>query len=233
MIKTTENKVEVYVCKYCDKVFKRENSLIVHLCEKKKRWQEKEEKGVRIGFNTYIKFYEYTQHSTKTKTQMGFIKSPYYKAFVKFGRYCVSINAINVNRFVEYVIQQNKKLDYWTSDRLYTEYLSTLTVRENPIDTLTRAITYSMKWAEKQDADSKDMLRHGNINSNCYAVTTGHISPWVLYNCVSGKNFLSELNHEQTEIVWDFINPEIWSKKFKDHPSDVEYITTMLKKAGW
>jgi hypothetical protein len=233
MTKITENNPEVYVCKYCDKVFKRENTLIVHLCEKKKRWQEKDESGVRIGFNAYIKFYEYTQYSVKVKTQMDFIKSPYYKSFVKFGRYCVDINAININKFVEYIIHQNKKLDYWSSDKLYTDYLNTLTVSENPIDTLSRAIKYSIKWAEKQNADSKDMLRHGNVNSNCYAVTTGHISPWVLYNCNSGKSFLSELSHEQTEIVWDFINPEVWGKKFKDYPEDVEYIASMLKKAGW
>jgi hypothetical protein len=222
-----------YVCKYCDKSFKRENSLVVHLCARKKRWQEREEKGARIGFNAYIKFYKYTQYSKKTRTQMDFIKSPYYKAFVKFGRYCVSINAINVNCFIEFIIKQNKKLDYWTSDKLYTEYLSTLSVSENPIDTLTRAIKYSITWSEKNNADSKDMLRHGNVNSNCYAISNGYISPWVLYNCNSGKIFLGELNNEQTEIIWDFIDPEIWSKKFKDYPDDVNYIASMLDKAGW
>jgi hypothetical protein len=224
---------EIYTCKYCNKGFKRENSLVVHLCEKKKRWQEKDDKGVRLGFNAYLKFYDYTQHSKKVKTPMDFIKSPYYKAFVKFGRYCVDISAININKFIEFVIKQNKKLDYWTSDALYTEYLSTLLVSENPVDALTRAIEHSMKWATKHNSDSKDMLRHGNTNTNCYAITNGFISPWVLYNCLSGTEFLETLNTEQMEIIWDFINPEIWGNKFKDRPSDVEYIKEVLNKAGW
>lgn len=226
-------KTVVYECKYCNKEFKRENSLVIHLCEKKKRWNDRNDKGSRIGFNAYLKFYDYTQHSTKTKTQMQFIKSPYYKAFVKFGRHCVDINAINVSKFIEYVVGQNKKLDYWTSDALYTAYLLKLLSSENPIDTLTRAIKYSMSWAEKTGADSKDMLRHGNINSNCYAITNGHISPWVLYNCASGTAFLNSLSVEQTEILWDYINPDIWSNKFKDYASDVNYINEMLTQAGW
>jgi hypothetical protein len=222
-----------YSCKYCEKNFKRENSLAVHLCERKKRWQAKDEKAVRVGFNAYLKFYEYTQHSTKVKTQMEFIKSPYYKAFVKFGRYCVDINAINIGRFIEYIIKKNKKLDYWTSDKLYTEYLIVLLHSENPIDTLTRAIKHSMKWADKNGANSKDMLRYGAVNTVCYAITNGQISSWVLYNCDSGLEFLGKLNTEQTAIIWDFINPEIWSKKIKDYSTDVNYIKKILKEAGW
>ena len=164
---------------------------------------------------------------------MDFIRSPYYKAFVKFGRYCVSINAINVNRFIEYVIKQNKKLDYWTSDKLYTAYLSNLLITENPIDALTRAIKYSITWAEENDAESKDMLRHGNTNINCYNVSNGRISPWVLYNCKGGKTFISTLTNEQTNIVWEFINPDIWTSKLNDYPADVKYISAMLEKAGW
>lgn len=221
-----------FECKYCKKRFKREHSLLIHLCEKKKRWQNKDEKGVRIGFNAYLKFYMYTQHTTK-KTQMDFIQSPYYNAFVKFGRYCIEIGAININRFVDYVIKQNKKLDYWNSDSLYSDYLTVLLNTENPIDSLERAIKYSIQWADKHNADSKDMLRHGNVNSICYAITNGSISSWVLYNCDSGKDFIGNLNHEQIGIIWEFINPEIWGEKFKKYSEDTMYIKTMLDKAGW
>jgi len=227
-------KNEVYTCKYCDKNFKREKSLVVHLCEKKKRWQEKDEKGVQIGFQTYLRFYEYTQYSKKTKTPMEFIKSPYYNAFVKFGRYCISIGAINIPRFITYVIKQNKKLDYWASDKLYSSYLNELLTTENPMDSLSRAIKYSILWASENNADSKDLLRHGNINTICYAITTGKISPWVLYNCNSGNKFLEKLPQDQMNLIWDYINPDIWRNKVSDdNNSDIIYIKQMLTQAGW
>ena len=85
-----------YTCQFCKKDFVKETSLAIHSCEPRKRRQEKDEAGVRLGFQAYIKFYEMTQGSAKLKTYDDFCDSPYYKAFVKFGRYCVSIKAINM-----------------------------------------------------------------------------------------------------------------------------------------
>ena len=91
-ILSSTEQTESYTCKYCEREFKRESSLAVHICEQKKRYQEKDERGVQIGYQAYIKFFEYTQGSAKLKTFDDFAASPYYRAFVKFGRYCVSIS---------------------------------------------------------------------------------------------------------------------------------------------
>jgi hypothetical protein len=88
-----------YTCQYCRKDFMKESSLAVHSCEPRRRRMERDEAGVRLGFHSYIKFYELTQGSAKLKTFDDFADSPYYKAFVKFGRYCVSVKAINPARF--------------------------------------------------------------------------------------------------------------------------------------
>jgi len=232
MLKTAV-KNNVYTCKYCNKNFKREKTLFVHMCEKKRRWNNQNDSDVRVGFGAFNKFFEYTQRTTKLKPMMDFIKSPYYIAFVKFGRYCIDIKAINPSRFVEFVIKKNKKLDYWTSDKLYTEYLSELLVTENSVDALTRAIEFSIKWANKNNVDSKDILRHGNPNEICYAIVNGKLSSWVLFNCTSGIKFLEVISSEQTEIIWDFINPEIWKDKFDKYPDETSYVKEMLTNLGW
>jgi hypothetical protein len=64
-------------------------------------------------------------------------------------------------------------------------------------------------------------------------VTTGRISPWVLYNCESGLKFLSELDATQVAMVWPYIDSEVWTKKFADYMADQEYTKDILKKAGW
>ena len=115
---------ETYKCKYCEREFRKESTLAVHLCEQKRRYQEEKEVGVQIGLQSYLKFYTMTQGSAKLKTYADFATSPYYKAFVKFGRHCVAINAINVPKFVEWVIKQNKKLDHWCKEAVYDEYLT-------------------------------------------------------------------------------------------------------------
>ena len=98
----------MYQCRYCRKDFVKETTLAVHVCEPKRRHQEKDERGVQLGFQAYIRFYELTQGSAKLKTFDDFVESSFYRAFVKFGRYCVAIKAINPARFTEWLLKQNK-----------------------------------------------------------------------------------------------------------------------------
>ena len=222
-----------YTCQFCKKDFVKETSLAVHSCEPRKRRQEKEEAGVRLGFHAYIKFYEMTQGSAKLKTYDDFCDSPYYKAFVKFGRYCVSIKAINPARFTEYVLKQNKKIDYWTKDSVYEEYLVFYLKVERMEDALTRAIEHAITWGEEKETQSQDYLRYGNHNAIVYAVTSGRISPWVLYNCESGQKFLEEISSEHRAMIWPYIDPDAWQKKLKEDPATRIEAQELLKQAGW
>lgn len=211
----------------------KESSLAVHSCEPRRRRMEREEAGVRLGFQSYIKFYELTQGSAKLKTFDDFADSPYYRAFVKFGRHCVAIRAINPARFVEWVLKQNKKLDYWCKDAVYTEYLMDYLRVENVSDALARAMEFGIDWADTSGHPAEDCLRYGNSNTMTYAVSVGRISPWIIYNCESGQNFLSELDPTQIAMVWPYIDADFWQRKFKDYPADQEYAKEILTKAGW
>jgi hypothetical protein len=211
----------------------KETSLAVHVCEPKRRFQEQTERGVQLGLQAYLRFYEITQGSAKLKTFEDFAKSPYYRAFVKFGRHCVAINAINPARFTEWVVQQNKKIDHWCKDSIYSEYLTEYLRREAVSDSLARAIEYSVSWSEKTGNPAQDILRYGNDNAVAYAISTGRISAWIVYNCESGQAFLENMNPDQIKIVWPWIDPEFWQRKFKDYPADQEYAKDILQKAGW
>lgn len=222
-----------YTCQFCKKDFVKETSLTVHSCEPRKRRQERSERGVELGFQAYIKFYEMTQGSAKLKTYDDFCSSPYYKAFVKFGRYCVSIRAINPARFMEWVLKQNKKIDHWCSDTVYTEYLAFYLRVENVDDALARAMEFGIDWSEKTGNPPHDCLRYGGTNAMVYAVTAGRISPWIIFNSESGQHFLSELNQEQIALVYPYIDVDHWQKRFQDYPADQEYAKDILKQAGW
>lgn len=222
-----------FVCDYCKKTFVRESSIEVHMCEPKRRRLNKDDPGVRLGFLAYIKFYEMAQGSAKLKTYDDFCDSSYYLAFTKFGRYCVDIKAINPTQFMNWLLKNQKKIDRWTSDRFYTEYLMWYLTIEAVDDALARAMEYSIDWAEKQGNPSQDCVRYGNPNAICYAITTGRLSPWVIYNSESGQKFLAEANQEQLAMVWPYINTDVWHKKFTDYPADQEYAKDILAKAGW
>jgi hypothetical protein len=222
-----------YECEYCKKVFVKETSLESHMCESKRRHCEQTEPGPRLGLHAFLRFYEIAQGSKKTRTFEDFAKSAYYKAFVKFGRYCVDTKVINPNRMVDWLLKHNKKIDNWCSDRTYTEYLLDYIKIETVDDALARAIEYSMDWEEKTSYPAHDCLRYGNTNAICYAITTGRISPWVIYNSESGQKFLSELSSEQVAMIWPYIDSDTWQKKFAESAKDRAYAQEILTKAGW
>jgi hypothetical protein len=222
-----------FTCGYCDKTFARESSIEVHMCEPKRRRLQRGDRGVQLALQAYVRFYETMQGSAKNKTFDDFETSSYYRAFVKFGHYCVNTRVINPERFMAWLLKQQKKIDRWCSDQVYTEYLANYLTQEAVDDALARAMEYGLDWAEKTGNPAHDCLRYGNTNAICHAITAGRISPWVIYNSESGQKFLSELSSDQVSMIWIYIDSDVWQKKFQTYPADQEYSKEMLKQAGW
>lgn len=224
-----------YSCKYCNKLFQKESTLAAHLCEQKRRWNQENEVGVQLGFQAYLKFYEMTQGSAKLKTYANFVESPYYSAFVKFGRHLVNIRAVNANSFTQYLLKNNKKLDHWCKDALYQEWLLQYMKKESVQDAIERALKEMQEYADNNtelENSFSNYFRLGNSNRICYHISNGRISPWVIFNCASGVEWVSTLNQEQLQIVMPWIDPDFWQQKFKDYVADAEWSKTVLKKAG-
>lgn len=219
-----------YQCNYCHKEFKREQFYNKHSCSTMLRYQEKDDPGSRLGFYAFLNFYNTTG---KTKTFDEFIKSPYYKAFVNFGKYCVDVKVLNTEKFIEWLLKHNKRIDFWCKDTLYNEYLVDYIRKESVENGLSRSIEYSLEWQDSTGYVAKDMIRFGNINVILRAITNGKISPWALYNCDSGRSFLSSLNSNQLGLIWEYIFPDYWNRKFAESLEDQKYAKNILKQAGW
>jgi hypothetical protein len=223
----------VYQCQHCDRKFQRESSLMVHTCEQKRRHLERDEVGVQIGLQAYLRFYEITQGSSRLKNWDNFITSSYYRAFVKFGRHCQAIRAVNIARFTDWLINNNRKIDYWCSDRVYTEYLLQYVRQESVTDALARAVEHAMSWSDTTGNPSQDFLRYGNDNVIAHAISTGRITAWCLYNCDSGQAWLERMNADHRSIAWTWIDPDFWQRRFQAYPADQEYAREILAQAGW
>jgi hypothetical protein len=221
-----------FKCQYCSRAFVRESTLLAHQCEPKRRAQQKTDVGVSLGYQAWLRFYELSQGSAKLKTYDDFARSQFYQAFVKFGWYCHSIKVINTARFIDFLIKNNIKIDHWRRDNIYTRYLIELLRTEAVEDALSRAIEYMQDWADKNDYVFNQYFNQVGVNSIILAITSGRISPWVLYCCDCGTKLLDKLNEEQIKIVWSIIDSEFWQRKLRDYMADAELAKHVLKEAG-
>jgi hypothetical protein len=228
-----DSDTEELVCHFCDKQFSRPGSFLAHTCPRKKRYAERNNREVQIGYNAYLQFYALTQPRSKPKTIDTFIRSPFYLSFVKFGWYCIGIKAMHPAKFVDYALKQNIKLDLWSTDSVYNQYLINYLRSEPVSEALTRSVEFSIKWANDIHKISHDCLRESSTNAIVHAIVTGQVSPWVIYNCNSGQMLLTKLDSTQVATVWPYIDADFWQIKFKDRPDDLLYAKRILQEAGW
>jgi hypothetical protein len=87
--------------------------------------------------------------------------------------------------------------------------------------------------AEDAGIQPQDILRYGNVNKICYAITAGKISPWLLYQSNSGTHFLDTLNEGHVKLIIDYINPEQWAIKFKRDADLTKRVKDTLSEAGY
>ena len=221
-----------FECQFCGKSFKREKTLAVHLCEQKRRWLNKDSKYVRLGFLAYNRFYEITQGSTKERTYEQFAKSNYYTAFTKFGRHILEINAIDPEKFIDFVIRNSVKLDKWCSDLVYETYIRELNKKETAERAVERGILLMQQWGREHDRPYNVFFREISRPRLIHWVKSGRISPWIIFNCDSGNAVIDKLTDDELNIINEYLEPTFWTRKFSTRKEDVDFVQMVLKEAG-
>ena len=230
--KTPVTKSE-FTCDFCNKSFQREMTMMKHICEPKRRWQDKDLVGNRIGFQTWLEFYTKNSTSKKKRTYIDFTKSAYYLVFVRFANYCVSIKAVNIARYTNWLINNKVKIDSWSSDTIYNKFLIEYLKDEDPFDAIARSIENTIELAKEAGIETKDCLRYINRNRLVNYIINGKISPWMLYHSESGIELIEDLDESQQRIIMDYINPERWAVKFKRDSDIVRQVKALLKSGGY
>jgi len=219
-----------FKCDHCGKLFAKEKTLVVHICEQKRRYLSKNEKHVQAGFLTFQKFYEISQKG-KPKIFEDFVSSSYYTAFVKFGSFIINTAPIYPERFIEYVIKSGVKLDHWCRDEMYEKYVQEL-IKVEPADgAIQRTIKHMMDWGETNKSPWEHYFKYVNLNRATHDIKEGLISPWLVLNTKAGKEMLQKMNDEQLEIISSNIDPQYWLRRFKTLPADVELVKDIIKEA--
>ena len=119
-----------YVCEYCNSGYVRESTLMAHLCEKKRRALQKDERRVRLGFYAFNQFYKLSAGAKKDKTYEEFCKSSYYNAFVKFGSFVSNVKPLYPEKYINHVVTSGVKLDHWCREEMYETYAIELIKKE-------------------------------------------------------------------------------------------------------
>jgi hypothetical protein len=221
-----------YVCKYCNVGYTKEKTLAVHMCEKKRRALQKDERRVRYGYYAFQRFYELSMNTKNTKTYEEFCNSPYYNAFVKFGSFISNVKPLYPEKYIDYVVRSGVKLDHWCRDEMYEKYAIELIQKEGVETALERSVMTMMEWAdENTPAPWNHYFEHVSLNRAVWHIKDGKISPWLVLNCKTGKEMLGKMNDEQLNMIFHIMDPAHWAMRFRRQSSDVELVKEVVKES--
>lgn len=208
-----------------------EKTLVAHMCERKRRALQQDEKRVQAGFMVYNRFYQLTQNAKKNKTYDNFADSSYYNAFVKFGSYINNVNPIYPQQFIDYVIKSGAKLDHWCRDDLYERYLIEMLKTEPVESAIQRTLQRMMEWADEHNAQFQHYFNYATTNRIVHDFLNGYITPWLILNCSSGQKALASMSDEQLQLIAKVFDAQFWARRFKENPADVILVKEVCAEA--
>jgi hypothetical protein len=210
----------------------KERTLMAHMCEKKRRAMQRDEKRVQAGFMAFNRFWQLTQGAKKLKTYEEFCESSYYNAFVKFGSFINNVNPLYPDRFVDHVIKSGVKLDHWCRDELYDTYLYDMLKIEPVESAVERSLKTMMEWGDEQNAEFAHYFNYVSLSRAVYDIRNGKISCWMVLNSSSGKDMISKMSDEQLEMIAPAFDVPYWIKRFRELPADVALVREICDEVG-
>jgi hypothetical protein len=205
---------------------------MAHMCERKRRAMQRDEKRVQAGFMAFNRFWQLTQGAKKLKTYEEFCDSSYYNAFVRFGSFVNNVNPLYPDRFVDHVIKSGVKLDHWCRDELYEKYLYEI-IKIEPVESaVQRSLQTMMEWGDDHKAEFAHYFNYASLSRAVHDIRNGKISPWIILNTKSGQTMINKMSDEQLDMISPAFDVAFWLKKFKEVPADTALVKEVCGEIG-
>ena len=226
------SKKKKFQCKFCNKIFSREESLLTHICEKKRRFNERNNRINIVAFNCWKMFMENIQLKKESLDYEEFMNSKLYTGFIKYARHLKDLNVIDSNEYTKFLISNNISIKDLNKDYPYESYMRQTLAKESPDKAIERGLFLIEEWAETNNSDMRSFFEKINTQKAVYLITTGKISPWMIFCSDNSEKLLNRLTPEQMTIVNNFIDSSRWKVKIQKFNDEFNRIKNTLKEVG-
>jgi len=221
-----------YKCKFCNKDFVRETTLMSHLCEKKRRMIDKDSKQNRIAYQSWLIYRKMIIANVKhDKPYEDFINDRYYLDFMKVSKHIIDLNLDKPEEFVRFVLKNAVKIDDWCKAIVYESYVKDRTKKETVERAIERSLLNMKAWAEKTGYDWREYFARVSTVDAVQDIRMGRISPWCTFATDQGSKLIDRLEPGQVQTLIDYIDPLSWKAKTKRQQTDADWVQEVFNKA--
>jgi hypothetical protein len=205
-------------------------AFMAHECPRMKKTKELKTPNGQTAwhyYQTYMRGYKRMPPSGE-----AFLDSKLFRTFMNFVIFSKKVQLPQPLTFIWFMRQKDYPPTMWTSDDVYSQYLSFVDTKIPPIKQAEYSVATIQDYADVHKIDCGDIFSHINPNELIHMVRTRKLSPWLLLSCKAFGRFFAALNDEQQSILETLINPDEWSDKLEQYSVEVKTIKLFVDALG-
>lgn len=208
-----------YKCTFCDKNFTRKTWFDKHVCEKKKRFLQRNNidviKALRM-FNHWQKRAGLLRKG-REKTMEEFCKSPFYGTFLRLSEFTRTQSVITPSSYIDWLVERDIPESRWCNPADLDQYHSFIKRREDPLEQAEKTCKNILMWCEERGLETDEFFSKIRPGQAINMVRENRLSPWVLLSYEpSVKNLLEPMKDEALHTLSEHINLRYWIDKVEN-----------------
>ena len=219
-----------FECKFCGQKFKHESRFQKHKCKEMER-HEKMRSGIgQFAFSLYKRWLEKKSHAVIRRE--SFINSQYFNTFIKIAEFLKHVDIVRPSMYVDFMVRKKIQPVLWTKNEVYVKFTEHLDRNVSPGKLISMTVDTILEEADVHNVDPSELFEVISSSEVLHLLEMRRLSPWLLTFSTKFQRFYKEMNIDQREIVSTYFNPDIWKKKFDEHPRIMKKSKIIVKELG-
>ena len=225
-----------FTCKFCNKGYQRESTLLSHKCVKRDRYNERESRPMREAYRMYLMFMEFQNLQMKKSVDpiMQFIQSSNFNIFYDFAVYILGNDILNKEEFIKHILTSGLPAYLWCTEKTHTEWVIKNIKNEHPRRGLERSINAMVEWGVSTEQSWTDFFKLCSTERALLWFESGKLSPWIIYVPAPevGNELLVRFSPSELEYLSKFLEPNYFMMKQAHYLNEIKELRGLLKEAG-
>ncbi len=217
-----------YRCTFCDKDFVRKSWYDRHSCEKKRRFIDKNE---ITTINAYRLFTHWQKRSKllrrgKEKPMDDFLKSPYYKLFIKLAEFTERVYVVSHFKYLDWLIDKRVPESDWFKEHGMQDYQDYIRSSEDPEDQAHDTCVHIRSWCDDRGINAGDFFASITPGQALNMIRANELSPWVLFGYKPATDILvARMGAELLQKLNEHVNVHYWLNKVDQDKGSANRVT--------
>lgn len=221
-----------YKCKFCDKKFKREETVTTHKCVKRDRYNDRESRQMREAYRMFIEFMKFHHLAIKKSEEplMAFVKTKYFNEFYDFAGYVLEHEILNKEQYIQEMLCSGTPANQWCAHKTLEAWVIKNIREEHPRRGIERSIMALDEWGTATGNDWWTFFDEVSSERAIMWFEMGKVSPWLIYvaNPESGNKLLNRLSNSEFSYLVKFIDPTYFQIKTIQYQAEVNELRALL-----